>query len=152
MLKIRKAKKEDIIQLIKIYKRVWNNSENKENWTNEKIKRLLDFYFNYKTFIGLVAMIDNKIVGAFFSFIKPWHDGNHLGEGELFVDSDYQKQKIGTKLFFEMMKEAKRRKCIIHELISYEKTSRWYKKIGMKETGLKHLSGNIGRIIKKIKL
>ena len=110
MLKIRKTKKEDIKKLAEIYERVWNNSKNKENWTNNKVKKLLNFYFYQKTFIGITAIINHKIIGAFFSFIKPWHDGNHLGEGELFINPDYQKQKIGTKLFLQMMKEAKKKR------------------------------------------
>ncbi len=114
------------------------------------VKALLDFYFKQRTFIGLTALVDSKIVGAFFSFIKPWHDGDHLGEGELFVDPDYQNRKIGTKLFLEVNKVAEKKGCAVHGLIVYGRIARWYKKLGIKESGLKHMEGNIKDIIRKM--
>ncbi|MBI2640326.1 MAG: GNAT family N-acetyltransferase [Candidatus Sungbacteria bacterium] len=150
ILKIRKAKKLDIDQLARIYRRAYGRSRDGEDWSIKRAKALLDFYFGQKTFLGLTALVEGKIVGAFFSFIKPWHDGDHLGEGELFVDPDYQNRKIGTKLFLDMNKIAAKRRCTIHELIVYGRVARWYKKLGIKESGLKHLEGRIKDIIKKM--
>jgi len=150
MLKIIKTKKEDLKELSKIYKNAYDRPEEGEDWSIKDSKNLLNFYFNQKTFVGVTAILDGKIVGAFFSFIKPWYDGNHLGEGEVFIDPTYQNQKIGTKLFLEMMKIANNKKCIVHELVAYDKVSNWYKKLGIKETGLKHMSGSIKEILKNL--
>lgn len=150
MLKIRKSKKDDLIELSKIYKRAYDRPEEGEDWSIKDSKNLLNFYLNQKTFLGITAIINNKIVGAFFSYVKPWYDGNHLGEGEIFIDPKYQKQKIGTKLFWEMMKIADKKKCVVHELIAYNKVSIWYKNLGIKETGLKHMQGNIKEIIRNL--
>lgn len=150
MLIIRKSRGQDIEQLTKIYKRAYGRSKDGVDWSIQRATALLNFYFRQKTFLGLTALVGGKIVGAFFSFIKPWHDGDHLGEGELFVDPDYQNKKIGTKLFFEMNKIAKRKRCTIHELIVYGRVARWYKKLGIKESGLKHMEGKIEDIIRKM--
>jgi len=147
---IQKTKKEDINRLAQIYKRAYDRSGFGENWNVQKATSLLRFYQEQKNFVGVTAVADNKIVGAFFSYVKPWHDGNHLGEGELFVDPAYQNKKIGTKLFMEMMKIAKKKRCVIHELVAYDRIARWYKKIGLKNSGLKHMTGNIGEILKKV--
>ncbi|MDO8561142.1 MAG: GNAT family N-acetyltransferase [bacterium] len=150
MLTIRKSKKRDINKLAKIYKRAYHRSKDGEDWSVPKARALLNFYFNQKTFIGLTALLDDKMVGAFFSFVKPWHDGNHLGEGELFVDPDYQNRKIGTDLFFQMIKIAEKKGCTIHELLAYGRVARWYKKLGIKEVGLKHMQGKIKDIIRRM--
>lgn len=150
MLIIRKSRRRDIEQLTKIYKRAYGRSKDGDDWSVSRAKALLDFYFKQKTFLGLTALVDGKIVGAFFSFIKPWHDGDHLGEGELFVDPDYQHRKIGTKLFLKMNKIARRKGCTIHELIVYGRITRWYKRLGIKDSGLKHMQGKIKDIIKRM--
>jgi GNAT superfamily N-acetyltransferase len=150
MLTIRKAKKQDIAALIKIYQRAYDRTEEGEKWSALQAKALLDFYFNQKTFIGFVAVLDKKIVGAFFSFIKPWHDGNRLGEGELFVDPNYQGNRIGSKLLLRMLKIAQKKKCVIHELVAYGRIARWYRALGVKNSGLHHMEGDIKEIIKKI--
>ena len=150
MLKIRKTKKEDLNLLAVVYKAAYDRPKEGEDWSIANSKKLLEFYFYQKTALGLTAVLDGKIVGAFLSFIKPWYDGNHLGEGELFIDPGYQGQKIGTKLFFEMMKLAKNKKCVAHELIAYGRVAHWYRKMGMKNSGLLPMSGDIKEILKKM--
>jgi GNAT superfamily N-acetyltransferase len=152
MLAIRKSRKADIAMLAKIYKQAYDRPKFGEKWGFKEAKALSDFYFQQKNFLGLTALVDGKIVGAFFSYVKPWHDGNHLGEGELFVAPRYQNQKIGTKLFLEMMVLAQKKKCVVHELVAYPRIARWYAKIGMKSTNLQYMAGDIKKIIKKIRL
>ena len=146
-IQIRETKKSDIKSLSRIYKNTYDADSHGEKWSLQQAEQLIKFYFNQKNFIGLTALCDGKICGAFLSYIKPWWDGNHLAEGELFVAPAYQKQSIGTKLFLSMMKIANRKKCTTHELIAYGKPGTWYKKIGFKETKLKHLSGSIKKSI-----
>ncbi len=149
-LQIRQTKIEDLPELTNIYCKAYDRLEFGENWSVETTKNLLSFYFDLKTFLGITAVANGEIVGAFFSFVKPWHDGNHLGEGELFVDTKYQNQKIGTKLMTEMMRIAKSKDCRVHELVAYDAVAEWYKKIGMQNTGLHHMSGNVEEIIKRL--
>jgi len=146
MITIRKAERQDIRQLSGIYKAAYDRPQFGENWSLEQAEGLLNFYFNLKTFIGLTAVSGERIVGGFFSFTKPWHDGNRLGEGELFVDKEYQNQKIGSKLMLQMMKEAEEKGCVVHELIAYDEVAKWYRSLGMKDSGLHHMEGKIKEI------
>lgn len=150
MITIRKTEKKDIRQLAKIYKDAYDRPQFGEDWSLEQAESLLNFYFNLDTFIGFTAVFGGKIVGAFFSFTKPWHDGNRLGEGELFVDQEYQNQKIGTKLMLQMMKEAEEKGCLIHELLAYDEIAKWYRKLGMRDSGLHHMEGEIKIIRQKL--
>src|SRR5690242_8220511 len=101
MLAIRKTRRQDIPQLAAVYVRAYDRPQFGEAWTKKDAAAMLGFYFDHKTFLGLTAVLNGTIVGGFFSFAKPWYDGKRLGEGELFVDPDFQGRRIGTKLFFE---------------------------------------------------
>ena len=151
MTTFRKTKKEDISELAQIYRRAYDRPEFGENWSLKAARAMLGFYLTQKTFIGITVLVDGKVVGAFLSYVKPWFDSNHLAEGEIFIDPAYQKQKIGSLLFLEMMNLAEKKNCQIHELVAYAGVAKWYKKIGMHETELKHMSGSIGEIIKQLK-
>ena len=71
MVTIRKARKADIAELAKIYKRAYDRPKFGEKWDIKETKALLNFYLQQKTFLGLTALVDGKIVGAFFSCAKP---------------------------------------------------------------------------------
>ncbi len=146
MIAIRKTEEQDIRQLAEIYKAAYNRSQFGENWSLKQAEDLLNFYFNLDTFIGFTATSDKRIVGGFFSFMKPWHDGNRLGEGELFIDPRYQNQKIGSRLMLQMMKEAEEKGCLVHELLAYDEVAKWYRNLGMKDSGLHHMEGKIKEI------
>jgi GNAT superfamily N-acetyltransferase len=151
MITIRKTEKQDIRQLAEIYKSAYDRPQFGEDWSLERAENLLNFYFNLDTFIGLTATSNERIVGGFFSFTKPWYDGNRLAEGELFVDPQYQNQKIGSRLMLQMMKEAEEKGCLIHELIAYDEVAKWYRSLGMKDSGLHHMEGNIKEIEQNLK-
>jgi GNAT superfamily N-acetyltransferase len=150
VLNIRTTTRKDIIPLARIYIKAYMRPAFGEHWNNQSAIDMLMFYYTQKAFLGLTALVNNKIVGAFFSYIKPWHDGKHLAEGELFVDPKYQKQKIGRQLFLEMMQLADKKKCIQHELLAYNLIAKWYRKVGLKNTGIIHMSGEIKHILKKL--
>jgi GNAT superfamily N-acetyltransferase len=150
MVTIRETGKGDISLLARIYRDAYDRPQDGENWSLKQAEALLNFYFDQKTFIGFTAFVDSKVVGAFFSSVKPWHDGNRLGEGELFVDPKYQNQKIGTELMYKMMKSAEQRGCLVHELLAYNKIAEWYKSLGMKESGLHHMEGKVTEIKERL--
>ncbi|MBI4176413.1 MAG: hypothetical protein HY518_04355 [Candidatus Aenigmarchaeota archaeon] len=45
--------------------------------------------------LQIVAEYNGKPVGAFVAGIKPWWDGNHLADGEIFVHPDCAEQELG---------------------------------------------------------
>lgn len=147
MLTIRKTKQSDLAKLARIYKAVYDAEDNGEEWSVKQARALLDFYFKARTSLCLTAVHDGAICGAFLSYVKPWWDGKCLAPGEIFIHPDYQGRKIGTGLYLAMMKCAKKKGCSGHELVAYEQAARWYGKIGMRETSLKHMGGSIDRVI-----
>lgn len=135
MTKLRLAKKEDLKQLAKIYKDLYCSSILNENWTEETAYKMLDCFYTIQSDIFIVAEENEKVIGAVTSLVKPWHDGNHLIETEIFVDKNYQHKGIGSKLFREHFKKAiEKYDAKIIEAHTYQEEDgnplNWYKKQG----------------------
>lgn len=137
MVNIRLVKKEDLMTLAKIYKDLYGKSILNEDWTREKSYGLLEFFYKLQSDIFMVAEVDGKVVGAVMSIVKPWHDGNRLIETEIFVDNDYQRRGIASRLFhqhFRLAMEKYNTKVI--EAHTYQEENgyplNWYKKQGYK--------------------
>jgi len=149
-LAIRQTTSEDLEKLSQMYPSIYSDTD--EAWSEKASFELLHFYFSLPTFLGLTAIYENEVVGAFFAYIKPWWDGNHLGEGELFIEPSHQRMGIGSMLYLEMMKLADKKGCVQQDLLTYigKPADNWYKRIGFKETGQTHLTGNIKEVMEKL--
>jgi len=97
-IKIRPMRKEDLRQVAEIYTIVYQKFDIGEKWTTKTALKLLDYWYKKQPDLAFVAESNRKIVGAFVAGIKPWWDGNHISDGEIFVHPDFQKQGIATKL------------------------------------------------------
>ncbi|MDO8627494.1 MAG: GNAT family N-acetyltransferase [Candidatus Diapherotrites archaeon] len=155
-IKIRLMKKTDLSALAKMYAKVYTIVNMGENWTTGSAKKLLEYWLKKQPDLSFVAEFDGKIVGAFTSGIKPWWDGNHLFDGEIFVDNNYQGKGIGTKLIKVLFETAvKKYNATVFEAATYTKTEfplDWYKSMGINiSTGLVLISGKIKDVIKKLK-
>jgi len=135
-MKIRKAKKEDFERLLKLLLPIVNKPE-------EKIKRKISKYLLKKDKTIIVAEDKEKIIG--YSFLDYWDDDPKINKflnskkftsiAWIGVDSNYRKQKIGSKLLKYSEKVAKKWKqkgivldCRKQVLSFYEKNS--YTKAG----------------------
>ena len=136
-IKIRLMEKQDIQQLSEIYTLVYQKFDIGEKWTVESSKELLDYWFNRQPDLAFVAEFNDKIVGAFVAGIKPWWDGNHLVDGEVFVHPDYQKKGIGTELSKALYKKAiEKYNVVSFDTYTFKKTKfplNWYKSQGFIE-------------------
>jgi len=155
-LKIRLAKKEDLNNLAKIYKKAYSALQINEKWTTKKAKKLLTYWIEKQPDLFFVAENENKLVGAFVSGIKPWWDGNHLFDGEIFVDPKYQKEGIGTQLLITLFTKAiKKYNANTFEASTFSNIKfplKWYNSIGIKSNKeLIFISGNLKKVLKKIK-
>lgn len=92
---IRLMKKEDLKKLAIIYARTYHVFDVGERWTAKSAITLMSYWMKRQPDLFFIAKYDGKIAGAFVAGIKPWWDGNHLVDGELFVDPDFQKKGIG---------------------------------------------------------
>lgn len=100
--------------------------------------------------------IDNLIVGGFVAGIKPWwDDGNHLVDGEVFVDFTHHRQKIGAELSKTIYKTALQQYQIISiDLVTFSKNGfplSWYQKLNFKiDKQLIMIIGDPQTVIKKM--
>ena len=150
-IKVSTIKISQINKLAKVYVKAFG----KEAWSLKQAEKLLNLYFNRQPDMFLIASINGDLVGGFCCLIKPWWDGNHLVETELFVDPKFHKTGIGRVLFKSLLARAqKNHKAVILEGITFAKTAfplNWYKKIGIYPTKeLVFIDGKVDLILKKL--
>ncbi len=151
-MEIRPARVEDIDRMAEIYADAYNILRIGENWTKETAIKALTHLFSTQPDLTFVATIDGKIVGGVNAIVKPWWDGNHLTDGEIFVASGHQGQKIGKQLLRTLFKEAKEKYNAVSwdtfTHIVHEHPLRWYKSMGFEE--IPHwtmITGDINKVL-----
>ena len=117
---------------------------------------MLSYWFDKQPDLAFVAESNKKIVGAFVSAIKPWWDGNHLFDGEVFVHPDYQKQGIASKLSITLYEKAlKKYKVVGFDAYTFKKTKfplSWYLSQGfIQNEDWTMISGDVKFILSKLK-
>lgn len=137
MLSIRQMKVEDLEDLSRVYVDAFKDPELGENWEPKSAYALLEDWFKRQPDLSFVAEYNNKLVGAFVVGVRPWWDGYHLVDGELFIASEYQKQGIGSRLIKEVLEEANKKYSPLtwetYTFRNQEFPLNWYKSIGFKE-------------------
>ncbi len=137
MTNIRQANTTDLKELAQIYAYAYNSLNIGENWNEITALALIRFLYENQPDLFFVAEIDNKIIGGIVASIRPWWDGNHLIDGEVFVNPDYQKKGIGINLIKKLLTTAKNK----YKAISWDTYThtihthplKWYKSIGFEE-------------------
>lgn len=79
----------------------------KENWSLFDAKRRLEGILKSPSSFGLVATIDNKVIGIALGISKGYLDKQDFWLDEFSVDPNYQKQGIATKLMKELKRQLK---------------------------------------------
>lgn len=153
---LRLATEADLNALSEIYTTAYNSLNIGENWTPESARKLLEYMFEDQPDLFFVAEESGKVKGAIVATVRPWWDGNHLIEGEIFVHPDYQKKGIGVKLIKILFTTAKEKYDVVswdtytHKV--YKNPLAWYKSLGFEE--IKHwtmITGDVGKILSNIK-
>lgn len=156
MINFRLAKKEDLQLLSEIYTISYNSLNIGEKWTQSSAYKLIKYLFEDQPDLFFVAIENEKVVGGIVATVRPWWDGNHLIEGEIFIHPDFQKKGIGVKLIKQLFTTAKEKHSVVswdtftHRV--YKNPLAWYKELGFEE--IKHwvmITGNIDKVLKKIK-
>lgn len=101
------AKEDDLKELSELYVKVYMEANEKEKWEVESAYSLLKTLYDFASKCFVVATIEGKIIGAFAGMLKPWWNGMHLVETELFVDKKYRGLGISKKLQLELAIKAK---------------------------------------------
>ncbi len=152
--KIRLINENDISSVAKIYAKAFNKVAPDEDWTQQSAEDLMKYLFKKQADLFFIAQIDDKIVGGAVAIVKPLWNGNNLVESELFVDPDYWKNGIGTKLLKKFLTEAIEKYNVVDlHGIADGRTDfpmKWYSKIGLNETGWLHVEGDAREILKNL--
>jgi len=156
MINIRQIKKSDLDKLAKIYSIVYKRFDIGEKWTPKTAKKLLYYWFKKQPDLFFLAEYNSKIVGGFVAGVKPWWDGNHLSDGEIFVRPNYQKKGIATKLSIALYKKAlKKYKIVCFDGFTFKKTKfplSWYLSQGfIQNKDWTMISGDINSILLNLK-
>lgn len=153
---IRLVEKEDLGQLAKIYKDLYDNVDIGETWTIEKSYDMLMYWYEKQKDLFFVCIQNEEPVGAIVSGVKSWFDGLRLVDTELFVSKKYQNKHIAKKLMIEHLKQAKiKYNVTMIEFHTYgaenEFPQNWYKRIGLeKDEELIIMNGSVEEILNKL--
>ena len=155
-MNIRIAKKEDIKKLALIYVDAYNSIDIGENWDTQSAEKLLKSLYLHQPDLTFVAEEKGEIVGGINAVIRPWWDGNHITDGELFVSPKYQGKGIGKKLIARLFSKAKDKYQAVswstYTHVVHEHPLKWYKGMGFNEVKeWTMIAGDIDKVLARIK-
>lgn len=90
---IRLLQESDLPKVGEIYARAFEKANIGEQWTPKSAEKFMRYWFNRQSDLFLIAESEGKVVGGIVAGIKPWWNGNHMVDGELFVDPEIQKKR-----------------------------------------------------------
>jgi GNAT superfamily N-acetyltransferase len=139
MIEISLAQENDLKAAGAIYCQAFNVSQSNENWTLDSANAFLLYCYHRQPDLFYLAREQSNILGGIYGEIKPWWDGNHLYNTELFVAQSHQKQKIGSKLLLTIVADALNKYRITAiEGITFRYPNfplKWHKRLGFKIMG-----------------
>jgi GNAT superfamily N-acetyltransferase len=134
---IRLMNSEDLDELAIVYLKAFQDPELGEDWSKQSALELISYWLQRQPDLAFVAEQEEKLVGAFIVGVRPWWDGNHLVDGELFVDPEYQKKGIGKELINKVLLVAKEKYAPLtwetYTFRAQEFPLSWYKQMGFEE-------------------
>jgi L-amino acid N-acyltransferase YncA len=154
-MNIRLANKNDIEILSEVYAKAYNDADIGEHWTPQSAKKLIAYLYADQPDLFYVVEIEDNVVGAIVATVRPWEDGNHLIEGELFVHPDFQTRGLGKKLIKQLFTTAKEKYDVVawdtYTHIVHKHPLKWYKELGFEE--IKQwtmITGNVEKVLENI--
>jgi len=153
---IRQMQKTDLRKLGEIYAEVYRDFDVGEKWTKEAAEKLMGYWFQKQPDLAFVADMSGEIAGAAMAGIKPWWDGNHLSDGEIFIHPKFQKQGIATKLLVALLERAiEKYDAVSFDSFTFKKKDfplSWYKKIGFVENAdWTLIAGDVRQVLAKLR-
>lgn len=133
-MKIRSAKSSDIPGMAAAYVAAFKDVDPSELWTHESAAELVRFLLRSQPDLSFVAELEDKIVGGISGMAKPWWDGCHLVQTEIFLAPKGQRKGIGSALFYHFLRVARTKYKATHmEAITFKGLdfpSSWYLQLG----------------------
>lgn len=153
---IRQATSKDIPALCSTYLAAFKEVDPSEIWTEGQAAELVKFFLRAQADLAFVAEHNGKIVGGICGLAKPWWDGVHLVQTEIFLDPSAQRKGIGTRLFLHYLEEAARLYNATNmEAITFkglEFPSSWYVELGFEDKAdWKIIFGDVQAVTRRLK-
>lgn len=148
--------KKDLEVIAEEYATYYNSSVLQEKWTKETVIELFQYFYNQSPDLLFIAYDNNNPIGVIMSCLKPWWDGMHLEDGEVFVCKEYRHGGVAKKLFKKLFEYAiEKYGATTFEAHTYEDENGfpycWYKRLGFETVDdWKIISGDIKEIVKKL--
>lgn len=100
--------------------------------SRDVVVNFLKNHYQNNYFLGYVAIINEKIVGASIGYMKPWIEGMEYYVDQFFIDYASQNTGIGTKFIQKIEKDLKKKNINAIFLLTDEGTPahRFYLKTG----------------------
>lgn len=152
---IRLLRESDVPAVAAVYARAFNALELGEEWSQEAAEGLMGYWYKHQPDLFFAAFDESgNVLGAIVFGIKPWWNGPHLTDGELFVDPDHQGRGVAKSLLRKEIQEAVR----LHEIVEIEAIADrehafpigWYDRIGIRQTGLAHIAGDPQEVLRNL--
>ena len=146
----------DLEILANEYADYYSNSILKEKWNQGTAIKLFRYFYKQAPDLFFVAYDNDKPVGVIMTCLKPWWDGMHLEDGEVFVSKEYQQKGIAKMLFKKLFEYAiEKYDATTIEGHTYEDENGfpycWYKRLGFETIDdWKIISGDIKKIVNKL--
>lgn len=154
---ITNLKRETDLEIIaEEYTNYYNNSVLEEKWTYQTAIELFRYFYRVAPDLFFVAYVVDIPVGVIMFSLKPWWDGMHLEDGEVFVCKEYQQLGIAKRLFKKLFEYAIEKYDVTTvEAHTYEDENGfpycWYKRLGFETVDdWKIISGDIKKIVNKL--
>lgn len=152
---IRPMELADLEPLSHVYAALYDILQVGEHWTPVSALRMLAYYFHNHPALAYCAECDGQLVGAFVSAAKPWWDGVHLFDGEIFVAQVFQHLGIGRQLLKAVFTAAKdKHQAVRWDFFTITGTPSpvaWYQKIGIDvPAGYAMMSGDLETALAKL--
>lgn len=95
MINISNLKNEkDLEAIAEAYSSYYANSVLEEKWTKESALELFRYFYKKNPDLLFIAYDNEKPVGIIMTLLKPWWDGMHLEDGEVFVCEEYKNKVL----------------------------------------------------------
>ena len=154
-LHIRPIKEKDLGKLSEIFTATYSAFDVGERWTPESTQVMLRYCLKKAPDLCFIAEEKKEPLGAFFVGIKPWWDGNHLIDGEIFVHPDHQRKGIGPELLKHVFEYAIKHYNVVRwDTYTFrgKYPLKWYKSLGFEEINeWTMISADPRKVLKKLK-
>ena len=132
-MKIRKATKKDLKQILNVYQKEYSRKPYSERWDSKLLARKLKMHLRWNQVY--VAIIEKKIVGFIIFNYYEWHDGWRIYIEDIAVSKEFQGKGARKALLKKVEEEAKRKRVvvIVLDVKTKSKAYKLYKKIGYKK-------------------